>query len=45
MKKYENIIKKKSLPILTTSQLINSINMLKPRKEIEKLEERQKTAE
>ena len=32
MNKYENIIKKKSLPIFTTSQLINSINLLKPRK-------------
>lgn len=32
MNKYENVIKKKSLPIFTTSQLINSINLLKPRK-------------
>lgn len=45
MKKYENIIKKKSLPILTTSQLINSINLLKPRKEMERPSEKPKSAE
>ena len=32
MNKYENVIKKKSLPIFIISQLSNSINMLKPRK-------------
>ena len=35
MNKYENVIKKKSFPIFTTSQLINSINLLKPMKEPE----------
>lgn len=35
MNKYENVIKKKSFPIFTTSQLVNSINLLKPRKEEE----------
>jgi hypothetical protein len=33
MNKYENVIKKKSFPIFTSSQLTNSINLLKPRKE------------
>lgn len=37
MNKYENVIKKKSLPIFTTSQLINSINLLKPHKEAEQV--------
>ena len=32
MNKYENVIKKKSFSIFTTSQLTNSINLLKPRK-------------
>lgn len=45
LKKYENIIKKKSLPVLTTSQLINSISMLKPMKEVEKPPERVRTPE
>lgn len=36
MNKYENVIKKKSLPIFITSQLTNSINLLKPHKETKK---------
>ena len=43
MNKYENVIKKKSFPIFTTSQLINSINLLKPRKEVEETVARQKS--
>ena len=43
MNKYENVIKKKSFPIFTSSQLINSINLLKPQKESEKKVERELT--